>query len=89
MARVKRVLDGDTFLLEDGRYIRLAGVRAPEKHQRGFEQAKEALKYLIEGKIISIRQLSTSYGRIVADVSVGGVSVNLSMRRRGYIDRGK
>ena len=33
--KVKKVIDGDTFVTQDTTNIRLANVRAPEKGQRG------------------------------------------------------
>jgi len=89
MAKVKKVLDGDTFQLESGEYIRLAGVKAPEREQKEFDRAKEALKSLIEDKNVAIERVGTSYGRTVAEVKIKGKSVNLSMKRRGYINKGK
>jgi len=40
---VSRVVDGDTFLLNDGRYVRLIGIDTPE-HERCF--AAEATAYM-------------------------------------------
>ena len=89
MAKVKKVFDGDSFQLTSGKGVRLAGVRAPEKGQRGFSKAKDALEGLIEGENVSIKKVGESYGRDVAKVKVGGKSVNRSMQARGYTDKGK
>ena len=81
MARVKRVIDGDTFETNSGQRVRLAGVDAPEKGKRGSVKATEKLKSLIVKKDIIVDPIGISYGRIVADVKVDGKSVNKSMQR--------
>ena len=81
MARVKRVIDGDTFETNSGQRVRLAGVDAPEKGKRGSVKATEKLKSLIVKKDIIVDPIGISYGRIVADVEVDGKSVNKSMQR--------
>ena len=70
--KVKRVIDGDTFevyrKVNGSRFIRLAGVNAPEKYQRGGMSATRRLKKLVEGKTITLVPKSRSYSRIVSDV---------------------
>src|SRR3546814_14865496 len=39
--RVARVTDGDTFRLESGERIRIAGIDAPETHQIGRASCRE------------------------------------------------
>ena len=48
--KVKRVVDGDTFITENNRVIRLLGIDAPEKGQKCFEEARRYLQNLIEGR---------------------------------------
>ena len=80
--RVKKVIDGDTFTTYSRQKpVRLASVDAPEKGQRGAAQATKALRDLIGGKEVSIDTVARdTYGRSVANVKVGGKSVNSQMR---------
>ena len=70
--KVKRVIDGDTFevyrKVGNTRFIRLAGVNAPELYQKGGREAANSLKRLIEGKTITLVSKGRSYSRLVADV---------------------
>lgn len=69
--KVQKVVDGDTFKVRKrvggSQYIRVAGVNAPEKGQRGYGTAKKNLSKL-EGKTVTIRPKAKSYGRTVGDV---------------------
>jgi len=50
-ARVAHVIDGDTFVLVDGRHVRLIGINAPELGKDGRPDqplAREARQYLAE-----------------------------------------
>ncbi len=76
MAKVKRVIDGDTFETESGQRVRLADINAPEVGRPGADKAKKELHKLIDEKDVCIEPVGVSYGRIVAKVSVDGKSVN-------------
>ena len=83
--RVTRVVDGDTFKTASRKNpVRLANVDAPAKGERGVVAATAALRKLIQGKEVLIKTVGRdSYNRrSVANVSVGGRSVNAAMRRR-------
>lgn len=88
-----RVIDGDTFVV-NGRKIRLCGINAPEKNQRGGHQATQHLKQLIGSRFVSCkivgsgtpcdgRSNATSYDRIVAQCFVGGEDVACLMVESG------
>ncbi len=83
MARFKAtceyVQDGDTFRTAHQNWIRLANVCAPDKGESGYEKAKETLRNLILGKEIIYEQVGTSYNRIVAEVWIGNLYVNVYM----------
>lgn len=70
--RVKKIIDGDTLIVSSpingSRYIRLAGVHAPEKKQRGYQTAKANLRSRVGGKKIWVTPVGKSYGRVVAKV---------------------
>jgi len=47
---VKKVLDGDTLVLEGGALVRLKGIDTPERNNTGYEEACKALRLSAEGK---------------------------------------
>ena len=93
-ATVRRVVDGDTFVLEGGEWIRLIGIDAPEyqpkkKHIDFF--GREALEYarrLLTGKKIRLEKdidPTDDYGRTLAYVYLeDGRFVNLLLVQAGY-----
>lgn len=72
LRRVSGVIDGDTIKVNrpvnKSRYIRLAGVNAPEKRQRGYQTAKNELRSRVGGKKVWVDPVGKSYGRTVAHV---------------------
>ena len=91
--RIAKVIDGDTVLTQDGERIRFLGVDAPEtakkfRNQHAQPGANEAMALvitLLDGKTANI-ELSTdrkSYGRTLASLSVGGVSVEEALVGHG------
>lgn len=82
---VSRVIDGDTFVLENGTKVRIIGVDTPElKHPRKGKEAysEEAFiftKNLIEHKVVTLEldtQLFDRYKRLLAYVFVDDVFLN-------------
>ena len=69
--KVQRIIDGDTFTVSNrvggSQYIRVSGLNAPEKGERGYASAKKDLSK-IKGKTVTLRPKAKSYGRTVADV---------------------
>lgn len=88
--KVRKVTDGDTFVTQDDKRVRLANVRAPEKGQRGAPQARKDLRELISQKQVKVETVARDqYGRVVAQVKVGNKSVNKAMREKGWKAKGK
>ena len=86
-AIIKKVIDGDTVILENGKVVRLLGIDAPERGQFYFEEAKEKLKELIEGKeVILEKDLKNSdkYGRLLRWIWLNGTNINIEMVKFGY-----
>jgi len=83
--RVVRVIDGDTFDLEEGVRVRLAGAEAPEYPKGCLSlQAKERLEKLILGKEVKLETLEKdSFGRAVAFVEVDGLLVDKALVEEG------
>ena len=69
-APVKRIIDGRTFVLDDGREVRLAAIEVPSLQQdRAGWRPKDALEALAGGDTVLLRQAefpSDRYGRLVA-----------------------
>jgi len=89
MARVTRVIDGDTIVIEGGVRVRYIGVDAPELYPEaqacGIE-ARQANCRLVEGKTVRLeRDVSDTdrYGRWLRYVYVDGVMVNAELVRQG------
>lgn len=69
--KVQKVIDGDTFKVRrrvrGTQFVRIAGLNAPERGKRGYSAAKKKLSRL-EGKVVTIRPVGRSYGRVIATV---------------------
>ena len=69
--KVQKIVDGDTFTVRNrvngGQFIRIAGMDAPEKGERGYMSAKRRLGRL-KGKTVTLIPKGKSYGRTVAEV---------------------
>jgi endonuclease YncB( thermonuclease family) len=81
--RVAKVHDGRTFILDDGREVRLAAIEvplAPEPGETGpaaaaGSAAKAALESILAGRTVALRRQEPAldrYGRIIAHVDVVG-----------------
>ncbi len=74
MARVTRVVDGDTYeVLAGGQAlrVRLLGVDAPEPGQPFGRQATDSVRALIGGQLVRVQRLGTDlYGRTLGVVRV-------------------
>ncbi len=87
--RVKRVIDGDTIELENGKIVRYIGIDAPEvSYDDCFGQkATKMNKELVEGKMIELVQdvsVRDKEGRYLAYIYVNGNFVNEYMVKNGY-----
>ena len=90
---VKRVIDGDTIILDDGRHVRLIGVDAPEidspyRNAEPFgDESRDYMKRLVERRLVTIktgREPFDKYGRTLAYVYLGPTMVNSLIIRDGY-----
>ncbi|MDO8508449.1 MAG: thermonuclease family protein [Nanoarchaeota archaeon] len=79
---ISRVIDGDTFELDDGRKIRLVNVNTPEKNIPGSELATEFLKSY-ENEIVEMEAIGTDkYDRTLARIYTPEY-LNLELVKRG------
>ena len=95
---IDKIADGDTFWVCDAtacRKIRLCGADAPDKGEHGYQMSAEALRRLVEGKVVRCLQVgngtpcdgrskSTNHDRIVAQCFVDGADVAASMVDQGF-----
>lgn len=85
-ARVARVYDGDTVLLEDGRKVRYLGINAPESQEPLSRKAKRRNEELVLRKVVRLeydQEREDRYGRLLAWVHVGDDVVNIRLVREG------
>ncbi len=85
VAVVTKVIDGDTFNMDNGERVRLLGVDAPE-YPKGClsKKAKLRLEELVLGKRTKLIYSSKDvFGRIVAWVIVDGLNINKVMAGEG------
>ncbi len=86
-AKVIAVMDGDTVLvLHEGKKIkvRLANIDAPESDQDFGRESRQALVDRVLKKQVHINSQSVdSYGRMIAEISVEGQSVNAEQVSKG------
>lgn len=86
--KVKDIIDGDTFTLENGEKVRLIGINAPESGQPYYNEAKLHLLNVLSSKTVKLitdTQVQDQYGRILAYVySDQDLDVNLDMVKNGF-----
>ncbi len=89
MARVTRVVDGDTITIEGGYRVRYIGIDTPEIYPQPEpfgREAWQANRQLVEGKEVRLeRDVSETdkYGRLLRYVYVDGVFVNAELVKQG------
>ncbi len=84
---VSQVLDGDTVQLDDGEKVRLLGINTPEKSEYYYQQAKDRLKELVEGKKVRLESVSEDkdkYDRLLRYIFTDNTLVNLQLVKEGY-----
>ncbi len=85
-AKVKRVVDGDTVVLENGSVVRYVGITAPENKEPFEKESTEENRRLVEGKTISLEYdnyKADKFGRILAYLIVDGKNISVEMARKG------
>ena len=85
-AKVRRVIDGDTILLENGKEVRYLGINTPERGQAFFQEAMALNRQLVEGRWVRLERdqiFEDRYGRLLAYVYIDGVMVNEQLVEAG------
>ena len=90
-AKVVEIVDGDTFKIETGQFVRLIGVDAPEQGSNLYDQSTSMLSFLIANKTVKLekdKDNTDNYGRLLRYVYVDYnkqlIFVNLEEVKQGY-----
>src|SRR5262245_51175602 len=93
LVRVRRVVDGDTLILENSERVKLLGVNTPQdsktKTQFYGKEATAFTKRMVEGKIVRLEvdqiAMPDKYSRTLAYVFLeDGTFLNAEIIRQGY-----
>lgn len=88
IGKVVWLYDGDSFVLKSkGKRleVRMWGVDAPEKKQKGGYEALKFMIKLLKNKTVKVKEVAQdSYGRIVGKVYLGNIFVNLKLLENGH-----
>ena len=87
--KVIRIIDGDTFEIENGDKVRMIGIDAPELKDNNGLESKNHIKFLIENKYVSLikdekNKNKDFFGRLLRYVYLDNYDVNLKMIEDGY-----
>ncbi|MBN1255916.1 MAG: thermonuclease family protein [Deltaproteobacteria bacterium] len=85
--RVKRVVDGDTIVLDNGRHVRYVGINTPERGERFWREAKNCNTRKVGGKAVTLefgQVREDTYGRTLAYVTVEDDMVNAHLLKEGW-----
>ncbi len=80
---IKRILDGDTFELLDGRKIRLLGINTPEKGKFMSNYSLSLSKELENKSVFIFYKKKDKYGRILAYLFYEGENFNKKLLQSG------
>jgi endonuclease YncB( thermonuclease family) len=86
--KVKKVLDGDTIVLESGEKVRYLCIDSPEEGEPFHDEAKRVNDSLVFGKMVRVefdRKVKDRYGRHLGYVWLDTLLVNDFLLRRGLV----
>jgi endonuclease YncB( thermonuclease family) len=87
IAKVTRVIDGDTVELEDGKRVRLIGIDSSEKGNCYFQEATNKAKELLEGQEVTLEKdvsETDRYGRLLRYIWKGETLINEQLVKEGF-----
>lgn len=84
-AKVVKIVDGDTIILDDSSRVRLYGIDCPERGQAEEIESTQAARELALGKTVEIETMyQDRYGRVVAIVILeSGVTLQSALLQKG------
>ncbi|HEA46483.1 MAG TPA: hypothetical protein ENH99_01755 [Candidatus Pacearchaeota archaeon] len=83
---VERVIDGDTFVIENTS-VRLLGINTPERGEFYYQEAKDFLEELVLNKTVRLeywKDRTDKYGRTLAYIFLNRENVNLKLVEEGF-----
>lgn len=81
---VRYIVDGDTFVLENGSTVRMLGIDAPEYGDALYDKAAYSLQQKIQGRQLILQGESTDkYDRLLRVVFVQNRNINAEMVAEG------
>lgn len=83
---VTKVLNGNTFLIEGGKEVRLLGVEVDDEGQPCYKEAKDRLTQLVSGKTVTLEETARNKddsGRLLRIVKLGDLDVNKTLLKEG------
>lgn len=84
---VSEIIDGDSFVIEENKQsIRLMNVNAPEENLCGYQQAKDTLTSLLQGRQVQlVGKVNDNHNRFLALVYLpDGTLINEQMLKSGW-----
>ena len=84
---VNRVIDGDTVVLSNNERVRLIGINTPESGRFYYEEARDRLIELAEGKNVTLERDVENidiYNRLLRYIYINNTFVNLILVEEGY-----
>ena len=85
---IYQVVDGDTFVISGGEYVRILGVDAPEKGEEGYHEATDFLRQF-EGKAVTLESEGADrdgYGRLLRHAYVDSQSLAVTLLQESLAD---
>ena len=85
---VYQVVDGDTFIISGGEYVRIIGVNAPDRKEGGYHEATDYLRQF-EGKEVILEEEGEDrdkFGRLLRHAFVDNKSVGVSLVEDGHAE---
>jgi len=91
IAKVRRVVDGDTVVIEGGEKVRYVGIDTPERGEPFYGEAKKRNISLVAGRqvrlVVCDAEPRDKYGRLLAFVYAADVFVNRTLVEEGLARR--
>ncbi len=84
--KVKRVVDGDTVVLENGSIVRYVGITSPETNEPFEKESTDENRKLVEGKSVTLEYdnyKGDKFGRILAYLVLDGKNISVELARKG------
>jgi endonuclease YncB( thermonuclease family) len=83
---VKRVIDGDTMVIDNNQEVRLANVGAPEIGRCGASEAKNELEKIVLNKKVRIEgNVNDKWGRLLVNMYIDNNLVNEMIIQTGWV----